>query len=183
MSSIIVYMGGCCGDLVTGLIDSRGTSISNGKCILLKERSKFKRSFEFSDDHERNVYLNDVVKYWNSIPSHDAEYHIRHKQKFTGIVCTDIETATWAASRFKNLHREEVWQRMNQFTGTTTVEAYAQMIIDFSNMIKPHAYNTIELKDIAQGNVLEKLKCFSDIDTTADIFYNQWLSDVIGDSI
>jgi|TARA_R110000823_G_scaffold222275_1_gene350611 hypothetical protein len=177
--NIILYMGGCCGDIVTGLIDAKGISISSGRCIVLNERSKLKRSFQFNNDKERDEYITTANVYWKSLPSHDADYHLRNKHSYTGIVCSDWETAIWAATRFRILHTDIVWNRMSKVSGAKSIEEYAQLIMDFSNMIKPDAYKIIDLKDIVNGHAVSKLKSLTDLDDCATIIYNQWLKDVV----
>jgi len=174
---IVLYMGGCCGDIVTGLIDSKGVSIKSNRCVILKERAKLKRSFVFDNDAEKDAYIANASRYWLSLPSHDADYHIQNKHSYLGIVCSDLKTSMWAATRFRKLHSDTVWERMSKACGAKTIEEYAQLIMDFSNMIKPSAYKIIELADIVEGNVLEKLKELTQLDDCATILYNQWLMD------
>ena len=178
MAELILYMGGCCGDIITGLIDTKGISITSEKCIVLKERSKLKRSFEFDNTAEKDAYISSASRYWNSLPSHDADYHMQNNHPYLGIVCGNWETALWAATRFRGLHRDLVWKRMSKASGAKTIEEYAQLIMDFSNMIKPAAYKTIELADIVEGNAIEKLKELTQLDDCASIMYNQWLESV-----
>ena len=179
---IVLYMGGCCGDIVTGIIDTRGVSIITGKCILLKKRSRLKKSFEFDNDADRNAYIQDAKHHWKSIPSHDAEYHIRNKHHYTGIVCHDQKTALWCATRFRKLHSDPVWKRMSKNSGAKTIEEYAQQILDFSNMIETYAHNTIELNDIINGNAIQRLEKLTTIDVNARILYDQWIEDVVTQS-
>ena len=178
MAELILYMGGCCGDIITGLIDTKGISITSGKCIILKERAKLKRSFQFVDTAEKDAYIASASRYWKSLPSHDADYHIKNNHPYLGIVCNDRKTALWAATRFRKLHRDPVWERMSKASGAKTIEEYAQLITDFSNMIKPAAYKTIELADIVEGNAIEKLKELTQLDDCASIMYDQWLEAV-----
>ena len=178
MTKLILYMGGCCGDIVTGLIDTKGISIQSGKCVVLKEREKLKRSFQFANNAQKDAYIASASRYWNSLPSHDADYHMQNNHPYLGIVCSELKTAMWAATRFRNLHRDIVWKRMSDVTGAKTIEEYARLILDFSSMIKSSAYETIELTDIVEGNVIEKLKELTLLDDCASIMYNQWLESV-----
>ena len=176
---IILYTGGCCGDIITGLIDTKGISITSGKCVILKERAKLKRSFQFDSDAEKDAYITSASRYWNSLPSHDADYHIKNNHPYLGIVCSDLKTAMWAATRFRKLHSDLVWQRMSKVSGAKTIEDYAQLIIDFSNMIKSSSYKTIELADIVNGYAIDKLKLLTQLDDCASIMYDQWLTEVV----
>jgi len=176
---IVLYMGGCCGDIITGLIDTKGISIASSKCVILKERSKLKRSFEFDNSAEKDAYIASASRYWNSLPSHDADYHMQNNHTYIGILCSDWEIALWAATRFRGLHRDSVWERMSNISGAKTIEEYAQLITDFSNMIKPSAYKTIELADIVNGYAIDKLKLLTQLDDCASIMYDQWLMEVV----
>ena len=176
---IVLYMGGCCGDIITGLIDTKGISIASSKCVILKERSKLKRSFEFDNTAEKDVYIASACRYWNSLPSHDADYHMQNNHTYIGILCSDLEIALWAATRFRGLHRDSVWERMSKASGAKTIEEYAQLIIDFSSMIKTGTHKTIELKDIVNGHAIDKLKLLTNVDSSASIMYDQWLMEVV----
>jgi len=178
MAELILYMGGCCGDIVTGLIDTKGISIISRQCVVLKERAKLKRSFSFANAAEKDYYIASASRYWRSLPSHDADYHMQNNHGYLGIVCSDLKTAMWAATRFRKLHSDTVWERISKASGANTIEEYAQLIMDFSNMIKSSTHKTIELGDIVQGNAIEKLKELTQLDDCASIMYNQWLEAV-----
>ena len=90
--NIVVYMGGTCGDLVTAILDPFSTELgSNGNVILGPSRSYLKKPHSFSDDAEKNHYLEETFSWCNSIPSHDLDYHIRQHHKFIGIVVNTKE--------------------------------------------------------------------------------------------
>lgn len=175
MAELILYMGGCCGDIITGLIDTKGISIESGKCVILEQRERLKRSFSFENDTQKDEYIKDASVYWKSLPSHDAEYHIQNNHKYLGVVCSDRNTALWAATRFRGFYSDTVWNRMSEVSGAKTIEDYAQSIMDFSYWIKTKASSTIELLDIVHGNAIDKLKLLTELDSSANIMYTQWL--------
>lgn len=177
---IVLYMGGCCGDIITGLIDTKGVSItSDARCAVLKERARLKRGFEFENDAERDTYIQASSLHWKSLPSHDTEYHIRKQHDYIGIICKNEKVAYWSAERFRNLHRPVVWERMCKSIGITSTNEYAQNIIHYGNYIGPTAKNTLDIQDIIEGNAIEQLKTLTDIDSCANILYKQWIEDVV----
>jgi hypothetical protein len=66
----------------------------------------------------------------------------------------DLNVAKWAANRFKELHRPHVWTEMTAVCGISTVEDYAQTMIDFSNLVIQHTDRIITLESIKDGTVL-----------------------------
>jgi len=179
---LILYMGGCCGDIVTGLIDTKGISIQSGKCVMLKERAKLKRSFVFENDAQKNTYILSSGKHWKSLPTHDTEFHLKQKHEYIGITCKNKKVAIWCAERFRNLHTPVVWERICKTISITSTDEYAQTIIDFSDYIGTYAKHTLDIDDIIEGNAIEKLKEFTELDITSTIMYSQWLESVVDNS-
>ena len=155
MIEIICYTGGSCGDLITALIDSKGAYFRNNIVMFEQDRLRFKKPHTFASDKEKDQYLNEIVNKYRSIPSHDLQYHIRRKHNFIGITVQDLNVARWAANRFKKLHRPHVWTEMIAVCGVTTVEDYAQIMIDFSNLVTQHTDRIITLESIKAGTVLQ----------------------------
>lgn len=167
-------MGGTCGDLVCALFDQDLANINNHKVNLAPERLRLKKPHTFSNDKEKDRYLDDITKIYKSIPSHDIEYHTRHQHEFIGIVVEEIDTALWAARRFKKLHKPHVWEEMQQACGAKSVEEYAQMMLDYSYMIKQRTSNILSLEEILNGQAIEKLQSMGKQQLNSD-FYHQWL--------
>lgn len=165
--TIICYTGGTGGDIVTQIIDDRD---------LLPERQQLKKPHLFTSDNEKDQYIAHSI--WNSLPSHDFEYHRKRQHAILGIHCRTWESAIWAATRFKSFHRPLVWKEMTAFCGADTVEAYAQMIIDFGNMLADYTDNVLYLDRIIAGHAIEDIKALGQ-PTPGIILYNEWLSNEI----
>lgn len=162
---IVCFCGGTAGDIVSTILDPQE---------LTPERQRLKKPHQFSNDREKDLFLNTTQ--YLSVPSHDFEYHRSHDHKILGIVCRTMPTAIWAATRFKALHRPQVWKEMTAFCGADTVEAYAQTIIDFGNMVASHTSNVLYLEDIVNGNAVE---CLTQLgyQTPGEHQYKKWLKD------
>lgn len=170
MIEIICYAGGTCGDLITALIDSKGAYFRNKAVMFEQERLRFKKPHTFVDDMERDQYLAEMTLKYKSVPSHDLQYHLRREHNFIGITVSDWNTALWAAKRFKELHRPHVWEEMTAASGADSIEKYAQLIIDFSNMIVQHTDRIITLESIQSGTVLQN----PILQITRKNFYKNW---------
>jgi hypothetical protein len=81
------------------------------------------------------------------------------------------------AHRFKNLHRPTVWDEMSKVSGVNTVEDYAQMLIDYSNMVSLHTDQLVALESIQRGNVINDLERMLKItlNATSQNLYTKWL--------
>lgn len=155
MIDIICYTGGTCGDLITALIDSQGAYFRNKAVMFEQDRLRFKKPHTFVNDEEKDQYINEMAIKYRSIPSHDLQYHIKRGHDFIGITVQDLSVAKWAANRFKELHRPHVWAEMTAVCGVDTVEDYAQIMIDFSNLVIQHTNKIITLESIKAGTVLQ----------------------------
>ena len=172
---IICYMGGTCGDLISALIDPTDAIMNGCKLSLSVDRQRLKKPHLFSNDADKDVYLEQVLTKYKSIPSHDLDYHVRKKHEFIGIIVETFDTAMWAATRFKDMHREHVWQEMQKSCGADTIEKYAQMTIDYGNMMLQYTQRTITLESIRHGTAIDRLAEYIDepIDQT---LYHTWLT-------
>ena len=179
MTNIICYTGGACGDLVCGLIDSTNVKFDwfNKFVVLPQERSRFKKPHMFVSIEEKDQYLNSIKTVYQSIPSHDLEYHRTRQHPFVGITVNDHDVAMWAATRFKHLHRPHVWEEMSKYSGADTVEKYAQLMIDFSNLIVECTDKIIQLEHIVSGRAVSALNHL-DIypDKRSQNIYEKWLA-------
>lgn len=175
MIEIICYTGGSCGDLITALIDSRDASFQNLSVAFEPDRVRLKKPHTFRDDAERDQYLAEISTKYQSISSHDLDYHVRRKHKMIGITVHDKDTALWAAERFKKLHRPHVWLEMQAACGANSVEDYAQMMIDFSKLLQQHTDRTVALESIRAGTVLEQLSQLVSMPPTSKNVYANWL--------
>lgn len=155
MIDIVCYAGGSCGDLITALIDGKGAYFRNKAVMFQQDRLRFKKPHTFSNDAEKDQYLDEMTNKYRSIPSHDMQYHIKRGHDFIGITVQDLNVAKWAASRFKELHRPHVWAEMTAVCGVSTIEDYAQTMIDFSNLVIQHTNKIITLESIKAGTVLQ----------------------------
>lgn len=168
---IICYTGGTCGDVITALFDSVGTSYRGNTVMISSDRSRFKKPHMFANDEEKDQCLVDMAVKYQSIPSHDLDYHVRKQHEFIGITVQDWDVALWAAQRFKDLHRPHVWEEMTAACGANLIEDYAQIMIDFSNLVVQHTNNIVTLESIRAGTVLQN----SILQNTDKNFYNTWL--------
>lgn len=168
---IICYTGGACGDVVTALFDSNGTSFKDNTVMVDADRSRLKKPHEFANDQDKDQYIIDIAAKYQSIPSHDLAYHVCRQHEFIGITVQDWDTALWAAQRFKDLHRPHVWEEMSAACGAQTVEEYAQMMIDFSNLIAQHTDKIVTLESIRSGTALSN----TILQNTNKDFYQHWL--------
>jgi hypothetical protein len=168
---IICYTGGTCGDVITALFDNTNTSYRGNTVMIDADRSRFKKPHTFADDEEKDQYLEHMTAKYQSIPSHDLEYHVRQRHEFIGITVQDWNVALWAAQRFKDLHRPHVWAEMAKACGADTVEAYAQMMLDFSNLVVAHTNKIITLESIRAGVALQN----PILENANKDFYNTWL--------
>lgn len=175
MVEIICYTGGACGDLLTALIDSKDASLVNNSVLHSNTRSKLKKPHLFSSIKDKDTYLEEIGKSYFSIPSHDLNYHIEKKHNFIGITVENYDVAYWAALRFKNLHRKEVWESMSKFCGAITVADYAQILIDYSKMVIEHTNKTIKLEDIISNLAVQKLSAMG-FQKCDEKFYSNWLN-------
>jgi hypothetical protein len=171
MIEIVCYTGGTCGDLVTALIDGQGSSF-RGKAVMFDlERMQLKKPHTFTSNTEKDQYIADMSVKYRSIPSHDLQYHIAQGHKFIGITVHDWDVALWAANRFKQLHRPHVWEEMTSACGATTVQDYAQLMIDFSNVVSQHTDRIITLESIKAGTALKNPL----LQFASKNFYQNWL--------
>lgn len=172
-------MGGTCGDLITMLLDPYYTqTTAQGSVQLQDNRSRLKKPHLFTDDAEKDRYLEHIFSRYYSIPSHDLNYHIRRHHKFIGIAVNTLDAAYWAADRFKRLHRPEVWDQVMQVTGIEDTSEYAQMMLDFSNLLVKHTTSVLLLEDILAGNAIAKLTELGSVpasSNTMEEIYQDWL--------
>jgi hypothetical protein len=83
----------------------------------------------------------------------------------------DWAVALWAAQRFKDLHQPHVWAEMTAACGAYTVEDYAQIMFDFSNLVVQHTDKIVTLESIRAGTALQNPL----LDNANKDFYNNWL--------
>jgi hypothetical protein len=170
--SIIVYMGGTCGDLVSALYDTTGAELTLSKVRLPTDRQRLKKPHTFANNQDKDQYLSDVLLRYRSIPSHDLEYHRQSNHTFTGITVKNVNVALWAAERFKALHQPNVWEEMKSYCGASTVKDYAKEYINYSKYLRKLTKSTISLEDILSG----KLEQYLELDNECKLFYNSWLT-------
>jgi hypothetical protein len=170
--NIICYAGGTCGDMISAILDPVGTQFRHTTVMIDDlDRSRLKKPHLFQSDLDKDQYLIEIEKKYQSIPSHDLDYHIRKKHDFIGITVQDNAIALWAANRFKKLHRAHVWEEMTALSGVNSVEEYAHMLIDFSNVVKQHTDRIVTLESIRAGTALDNPV----LKTASKHFYRNWL--------
>lgn len=175
---IVCYTGGTCGDLITALIDSTDAQIKNGAVIHLAGRSRLKKFHLFNSTEEKNSYLTDIFQQYNSIPSHDLDYHVRQQHNFVSIVVNSFKTAQWAAKRFKSLHRPHVWEEMAKTCGAESVDDYGQLLLHYSAMVKKLTAHTLSLEKILNGYIVDDLENIigQQLSNDSKLFYQLWLT-------
>jgi hypothetical protein len=176
--AIVCYTGGTCGDLISAMIDHRDSTFNFKSVMHNEQRSRLKKPMVFANDEEKDIYLQQILKQYNSIPSHDLDYHVKQKHQFISITVEDPKVALWAADRFKRLHRPHVWQEMQQACGSNTIEDYAQILIHYSSMVKSYTDKLIRLESIQQGRAVEELESVLSIkiDQPGQTLYRNWLN-------
>ena len=168
-------MGGTAGDLVTATIDGKDTQLDEKKLLIHPNRSKLKKPHLFHNASETTDYIQSMTNVYNSLPSHCLDFHIEQQHDFISIIVEDIETARWAATRFKELHLPHVWEEVMNYSNISTVEEYAELMIKYSQIVKEHTNKIIYLHDILEGNLLSELNRLG-IEVSNHTLYEQWLS-------
>jgi hypothetical protein len=167
-------MGGACGDLIAALIDNTGVEIYNGAVLHPEDRRLLKKPHTFATDEDKDSYIESISQKYRSIPSHDLEYHIKRRHNFIAVIVSDKDVAKWAATRFKRLHSDAVWNRMSQMCGATSVNDYAQMLIDNGNLVKNYNSRIINLENILNGDAIKSLNDIG-IKNCSENIYKNWL--------
>lgn len=180
----IVYMGGCCGDLVASILDWKDTKfdLAYRKINFPLRRQKLKKFYEFSSDKEKDHYVVESSYFYKSLPSHDIDYHLRHDHYVIGITAKTQEAAQWAARRFKSAHKPRVWEQVCKSHQIESVEQYANLIVDYSTWIESKIAKTISLEHILKGNLIEDLQKITAIplDKRSKNHYSSWLDLIRG---
>ena len=167
---IVVYTGGTAGDLVASVIDSNHCGLSDGRVLMASYRQQLKQPHLFRDDTARDDYVKNAMRNYRSLPSHSIEYHLQRQHNIVGITVEQKQTATWAAERFKRLHKDRVWKAI----GLSSVDDYANMLLDYSWFVRDNVQHVVSVEDILNGHLLDKLNSFG-IDRTDQMFYNRWI--------
>ena len=177
MIHIVCYTGGTCGDLLSAMIDPRGAEIQDsGSVFHAVSRTRLKKPHLFASDLDKDQYITSFAGY-HSISSHDTEYHIRRGHAFVSVGIQRLDTAIWAAQRFRDLHRPQVWQEMTARCGAETLEQYAQIMMDYSSMVANHTQDIVKLESIVQGTAVTELQDILGRPLQPDSveFYHSWL--------
>jgi hypothetical protein len=160
---IVCYTGGTAGDLISQILDHSELSL---------DRQRLKKPHTFSTVKEKDLFLKNSP--WKSIPSHDFAFHQQSNHSILGIVCNTMDSAIWAAKRFKKLHSWHVWQEMTSYCGADDIETYAQNIIDFGKMVEQYTNNVLYLDSIISGQAIISLHQLG-YQTPGAHLYSQWL--------
>ena len=177
--TIVCFAGGTSGDLVVAMIDSLdcGYEINDHRINLTKDRSGMKKPWMFKNADEKRNYITDTFEAYDSLPSHDIDFHIGEKsENVIGITCFDKVLRDKSASRFKNLHGSEVWDSLTKVTNTKTLDRYSNDILEVSKKLKNN-FLTIDLSQIVGGNLLDLLHQMGfDITVKSGSLYEYWLT-------
>jgi hypothetical protein len=174
MIDIVCYAGGTGGDLVCAMIDPTGAVLIGNTIKHAPERVRLKKPHLFDSDDDRHAYIKSVSEVYKSIPSHDLDFHLRHRHDFVAVVAKNFSAALWAAERFKALHRPNVWQEMQKICGANSTRDYAQVLIDYGDMVCTKTKKIIELERILQGHAVQDLSGLLQKDVDRNL-YDQWL--------
>ena len=176
MTTVICYMGGTAGDLITALIDPQDAELDKNVISHVPARSALKKPHTFASDSQKIQYL-DSVNY-ASVPSHDFEFHCQYQHDIILVIVETMEAALWAANRFSALHRARVWKEMTLHCGADTTASYAQALLDFSNVNRKRVTRTVCLESVLNGsliNCLQELVPIKNLDASQRL-YQQWLA-------
>jgi hypothetical protein len=163
---IVCFVGGTAGDIVTQILDPSDLTL---------ERQRLKKPYLFDNNIEKDHFI--ATSKYKSLPSHDFEYHAKNEHKILGVVCRHHPNAMWAADRFKKLHPPHVWKSMTAFCGADTVDAYAQVILDFGNMLASYTNDVLYLDDIINGYAINQLQELG-YRTPGKQAYSKWLTNL-----
>lgn len=172
---IVCYTGGTCGDLIAAMIDPADSVFKNSTVMHSVNRQRLKKPHTFATDEEKDQFINEISTQYRSIPSHDLDYHVRRSHQFITITVQDFTIAHWAAKRFQALNRPQVWQEMQARCGASSIEHYAQTLIDYSNMVVNHTKDVVKLEDILAGHAINILQGMGMGNIDQDL-YEDWLS-------
>jgi hypothetical protein len=157
--TIVCFAGGTSGDLVVSVLDPKNCDYnpSQGKVKISKDRSVMKKFWQFTNTKQKKDAIKNGFENYDSLPSHDVDFHIDHGQdKVIGITCFDKDLRDRSATRFKNLHSNQVWDSLTKVSKTETIEQYSDDILQISRKLE-RAFTTIDLKEIIKGNLISRL--------------------------
>lgn len=172
---IVCYTGGTCGDLIAAMIDPTDTEFDSNLVMHTQHRQRLKKPHTFDDDAEKDQYIREISSQYRSIPSHDFEYHARKSHGFISITVQDFVIAHWAAERFRALHSPHVWQEMQAACGAGSIEDYARVLIDYSNLVVNYTTDVVKLEDILAGKAIDSLRQLG-INNVDQNLYETWLA-------
>jgi hypothetical protein len=174
MIHIVCYAGGTCGDLITAMIDDKDVVKIKNSIMHHTQRQRLKKPHQFQDDCTKDAYVQWAATVYRSVPSHDLDYHVRRQHEFIAVTVHNTDIALWAATRFQSMHRPRVWKEMQNKSGVSNIQEYAQLLIDFSRLAKQHTDKLIALEKILDGHAVDELERY--IDTPINqLLYQDWL--------
>lgn len=171
---VVCYMGGGAGDLVTSVIDLGGSTLNGTRMEIAPNRARLKKPHLFNNTTEKDHYIESMSSCYLSIPSHDTDYHIDQGHDFISVIVSDMPTAIWATTRFKNLHLPHVWKEMLSNSGVKDEISYAECMIFHKELVIQHTDKVIDLKNIRDGSMIEHLSKYVTTPLN-DTLYNNWL--------
>jgi len=183
----VVYMGGTAGDLVASMIDWQDSRLEmlQDRMELPLHRQQLKKPHTFASDEEKDQYVREMSQRYRSLPSHDLDYHLKRQHRVIGIAVETPEMAQKAALRFKRSHRARVWESVCQGFGIETTRQYADLVLNYSSVIKEKVNVVITMEDIINGNLLRDLSSNFGIGfSQKDIHrYNTWMNLINGRTV
>ena len=183
----VVYMGGTAGDLVASMIDWQDSRLEmiKDRMELPLQRQQLKKPHSFATDEDKDQYVREMSRLYRSLPSHDLDYHLKRQHRTIGIVVETEKAARMAAERFKRSHRARVWQSVCEGFGIENTRQYADLVLNYGNVIKEKVTTVITMEDIVKGNLLRDLSSnlgigFSQQDV---VRYQTWMRLITGKTL
>lgn len=170
---VVSYMGGCCGDLVSALIDPTSAKFTGANILLSKHREFFKLHPEDSVEVKNAAYA-EMSQHYLSAPSHQLGYHLDQGHPVMGIAVQDRTLALWAAHRFRSLHLPRVWDKVCTNMNISSEKEYADALISFSDKLLLHNQPSIDLENVVDGTLMVVLRDHG-IESPESGIYQEWL--------
>lgn len=168
---IVSFAGGLAGDLVSAVIDSTDCFLlPNGKVNMFTYRKKLKQGATLTEEY-KDEFVSTVSTIYQSIPSHDWEYHLQKKHTTLSIDVKDPELYKFAAKRFISLNQPGL---VNKLFGINSIEEFVPILTDITKKHIAISSHVIYFDDIINGKLIEKLELITSTELNTE-FYNEWL--------
>jgi hypothetical protein len=163
----ILAMGGCCGDLVSAVIDPTLCFVIGDRVKLDNSRSLKSRAYKLISDTERINLLQESK--FLSLACHWTELILAHSIPYISVAADTFADAQWASARF---HRF-----MKASGANVTATNTASDIMIYTDYIRSgkHAIIHLTVNEIRQGMLIDRLKTVIATPLSTQI-YNDWLN-------